>query len=81
VSDKLVFRSGEYINHYIDDVLEHDPAYIVEKFATNPEMGITETQYNEARRLVDEWDGNNQPGEEWFWIEQARINFPGSYDE
>lgn len=77
---KLIFRSGEYIDHYIDDVLEHDPAYIVEKYSTNPELGITESQYNKALRLVDEWDGGNDPEEEWVFLEQAGL-YGSTFDD
>lgn len=79
MSEKLIFRSGEYINHYIDDVLEHDPAYIVEQYSVNPDMGITEQQYDTARRLLDEWDGNTDPVDDWFFLEQAGLT-GGTYD-
>jgi hypothetical protein len=78
---KLVFRSGEYLDHYIEDVLEHDPAYIVEMYSTKSETGITEDQYNRALRMLDEWDGGAEPGEDMFFLESVTgIRGDSGYD-
>lgn len=67
---KTLFRSGEYEGLVISDVVHADPCYILWAYSNLTGTGITEHDYAEARRIVDEWDGGTDPYEDFYFVEQ-----------
>ena len=58
---------GPYDGMDIAEVVEHDPAYILELSATQDNTGISSSAINRAHQLLDErnsWDDFSDTGEE-----------------
>lgn len=72
---KTVFSSGEYDGRLIEDIVTLDPCYVVWAYSNLPALGISEHDYNEARRIMDEWDGGNDPYEDFNFAEQQAREF------
>jgi hypothetical protein len=52
----IVFSCGPYTNQAIDDIVDLDPAYIVWAKENLPDQNISNAQWAEARRMLDEWN-------------------------
>lgn len=74
-----ILQFGPYEGENIEDIVETDPAYVLEISITNPEMSISPAILNRARQRLDQsepWlDDDDFEEEQLFTFGSSRFDY------